>query len=50
MLARINPAKKRFFAAMYIYARDRPPLVLSSEIVRELAELEAGVDIDIYNL
>jgi hypothetical protein len=35
--------------AVYIYAKDRPPMVLSSEIIRQLAELEAAVDIDIYN-
>lgn len=46
----IGAASCCFFAAVYIYAKDRPPMALSSEIIRQLAELEAAVDIDIYNL
>jgi hypothetical protein len=42
--------RAHFFAAMYIHAGDRPPATLSSEIIRQLADLNAGVDIDIYNL
>jgi hypothetical protein len=42
--------KAQFFTAIYIHVGDRPPLVLSREIIRQLADLNAGVDIDIYNL
>jgi hypothetical protein len=47
-LTSLDPGKCHFFAAIYIYAGDRPPLALSSEIIRQLAKLKAALDI--YNL
>ena len=36
-------------AAIYIYSFDRPPLAIDAEAIGKLAELGAGLDIDLYN-
>ena len=38
-----------FSVAMYIYDSDRPPIVLPAEVVQQMAQLRASVDIDLYN-
>ena len=41
--------RKLLAVAMYIYELDRPPIVLPANTIRQLSELGAKFDIDLYN-
>ncbi len=61
LLNKIRPIKHNFLrfsinyepilsCVVYIYDGDRPPLNFSQEIIKELSEINASIDVDLYIL
>jgi hypothetical protein len=49
-IAELESVDMWFSFAVYVYDADRPPLRLPRNMVSRIAELGAGIDIDLYNL